>query len=177
MKRRLHIDLTELADAMDNSDPEMNWYLDVETGDVFMVTDEMISAADQIAEDAEESGRSFADELAESSIPDGQKDEIALAAKVEEEFGARYLSVPEGESRDGFSDMEGFTETVKDLSIRKELNGALSRQRPFRGFKDVLEGYPAVREEWDKYQESRQIQRVRRWLKDEDIEVVPKLVN
>ena len=64
----------------------------------------------------------------------------------------RYRWIDPIESRDGFTLMEDFIETVADSKVRERLDDALGKSKPFRRFKDTLEDYPAVREAWFRFE-------------------------
>ncbi|MGZ7440800.1 hypothetical protein ACLD72_004385 [Paenibacillus sp. TH7-28] len=52
-----------------------------------------------------------------------------LEERIEEEFGERYIRVPQIESWQSFEDMEKFTETVTDKRMKNSLEHALSGGR------------------------------------------------
>ncbi|MCX7025217.1 MAG: UPF0158 family protein [Spirochaetes bacterium] len=72
----------------------------------------------------------------DSIEPDGDESEI-------------QAPMPAWTSRNGFSLMERFTESISDPSLRQELTAALSRGRGvFRAFKDLIDKDRAVTERW-----------------------------
>jgi len=68
--------------------------------------------------------------------------------------------------------MEDFIGTVGDDRLRQRLDDAISGQRPFRRFKDVLRDAPAERDRWFAFQEERVLERALDWLASEGIEPV-----
>ena len=111
-KKTLKIDLHELYDAMENSSYEVEYYLDLETGEILFVSEGM---------DDEETGK--------------------LKNQIEEELG-RYELIPKAESYEGYRDMQAFITTVEDDHLSELLEVAINGKGAFRRFKDVLLNYP-----------------------------------
>lgn len=172
MSRRLKIDLSELAFAFEGSGLECMHYLDLETGEVLMVTDEMRSAFEELSEVAETEGLQFAEALAASDLADWMKEAVAQVAVVEERDGTTIVAVPDDDSSDAFRDMEEFADSVPNVGIRERLRGALSGGRPFRRFKDAIAAYPQEEERWFAFRDERLRQRVLDWLEEEGIELI-----
>jgi len=174
--RKLKIDIEELISAMDDASYEHSYYLDLETGRILLVTDETRSQLEEIYEAApnEESGEEFDLEssLERLDLPDWQKDALREADEVEEGFGDRYISIPQVDSNEAYSDMEEFIVTVTNERLQARLWQAIDGRRPFRRFKDVLADYPNEREQWFRFEDDRIRQRVLEWLEDEGIELI-----
>ncbi len=79
MKRKLEIDWMELDAAFQTGSWEMQSYLDLETGEVVTVTDEV-------------SG--YLEEPPEYELPDWMQHAIEQARQVEEGYGTRYIAIP-----------------------------------------------------------------------------------
>ena len=147
---KIRIDEGELLMAMDSGDGMDRWYLDRQTGEVIL--------------------RSEDDDLdfEEDEDPEEEyEDEDEIRARLDED---RYLSIPSLGSHEGFRIMEDFADSVDDARIREELFDALDRRRPFRSFKDALLGHPEVREQWFKYHEGRLREEALSWLRVEEID-------
>jgi len=174
--RRVKVDLSEIADAMDNSSPEMIYYLDLETGEVVLVQEEFREELEEIYEemygDGDEPRMSLDDALAARNVPEWQKESIRAAHLVEEGYGTRLIEIPQRESRDGYGDMEAFIETVSDRRLQDRLRRAINGRGAFRHFKDTLLDYPKERERWFAFEQERMRQRVLEWLADEEIEPI-----
>ena len=115
MARRLRIDLADLELAFESSDAECSYYLDLDSGEVLFVTDEMRSAFEELSEAAEIRDIEFTEALAESGLADWMKDAVAQVAVVEERFGTTVIDVPTDESSAAFRDMEAFAASVGDV--------------------------------------------------------------
>ena len=153
--RKLKIDWTELEAAFEMSSWETHHYLDLETGDVLVVTDEAARHVEK--------------------PPDGELSEwmqemVKVARQVEEGYGTRYIGIPKADSHEGYRDMEHFISTVRDDRLRDQLWRAIQGRGAFRYFKDVLADYPDERERWFAFKERRIHERVVDWLESEEIE-------
>jgi hypothetical protein len=69
--------------------------------------------------------------------------------------------------------MVEFADSVADSRLRRSLQAALGRSRPFHRFKDALADDPREREGWFACQAERLREAMRRWLADNDIEPTP----
>jgi hypothetical protein len=175
--RRLPINLDELAYALHESDPfgTTRHYLDLDTGEIVMIADEIRAEAEQIGDvipaDAEDYGAAFDEILANSDRPDWMKDSIRLVEAVEAGYGTRFITVPPVGSHEAYEDMADFITTVTNRHTREHLAAAIAGRRPFRRFKDALDNYPQERERWFAFSAERQRQRAVDWL--ESIGVTP----
>ena len=177
--RKLKANISDIADVQEVNSPEISHFLDLETGEVVMVTEEDNSAIEdfyeqvdlQDDESEEVIQAKFEEWLDEYDCPEWQKDSIRPAFMVERNAGERYIQIPESDSHDGYNDMVGFTATVKDEHLQNLLSVALNGKGAFRRFKDVLYKYPEEQERWFKHSREQTEQRVREWLESEDIEI------
>ena len=141
-KKTLKIDLDELYSAMENSSYEVEYYLDLETGEIFFVSEGM---------DDEETGK--------------------LKIQIGEELD-RYELIPKAESYEGYRDMQAFIATVEDDHLSELLEVAINGKGAFRRFKDVLLNYPEERERWFQFKDDRMKERALEWLDDIDVTLV-----
>ena len=141
-KKTLKIDLDELYDAMENSSYEVEYYLDLETGEILFVSEDM--------DDVET---------------------VKMKNQIEEELG-RYEPIPKVESYEGYRDMQSFIATVEDDHLAELLEVAINGKGAFRRFKDVLLNYPEERERWFKFKDDRMEERALEWLDDIDVTLV-----
>ena len=141
-KKTLKIGLDELYGAMENSSYEVEYYLDLETGEILFVSEGM---------DDEETGK--------------------LKNQIEEELD-RYEPIPKAESYEGYRDMQAFIATVEDDHLAELLEVAINGKGAFRRFKDVLLNYPEERERWFQFKDDRMKERALEWLDDIDVILV-----
>ena len=141
-KKTLKIGLDELYDAMENSSYEVEYYLDLETGEILFVSEDM--------DDVET---------------------VKMKNQIEEELG-RYELIPKAESYEGYRDMQAFITTVEDDHLSELLEVAINGKGAFRRFKDVLLNYPEERERWFQFKDDRMKERALEWLDDIDVTLV-----
>jgi hypothetical protein len=135
-KKTLRIDLEGLCSAMEDSSDEHNCYLDLETGEILLISDYM------------------------------NDEEIKkLRDKIDENFD-RYEQLPKAESYESHDDMEDFVATVKDEHLVELLYIAVNGKGAFRRFKDVLERYPEERERWFHFKDDKLKQRALEWIEN-----------
>ena len=183
-KRKLKVDLEELAMAMDDHTGEADYYLDLETGQVAMVTGETRQALEEIMEELGDEG-SLDDAAVEEAIAgsdhaenrtadfpraDWEQDVLREAHWVDAGLGERYLRIETAESSEGYEDMESFIATVRSEDAEERLWDAIRGRKPFRRFKDVLEEFPREREQWFEFSNARERQRALEWLASAGIE-------
>ncbi len=176
-KRKLKINLIDLESAFEHHDElmEISYFLDLETGEVVMTTEEERRLLDDIYEEYSDpvTGEvNWPTILSQLDIPDWQKDTLPLADKVEAGFGTRYIAIPQVESYEGYDEMVDFIQTVSNLQLQSRLERAISGKGAFRYFKDVLLDYPKERERWFRFQDERMHQRVLDWLEIKNIELI-----
>ncbi|MDI9606655.1 MAG: UPF0158 family protein [Atribacterota bacterium] len=133
-KRALKIDLEELCLAMENNSYDLDYYLDLETGEVIFISDYMDDAN--------------LEEL---------KDRI-------DENPDRYEPIPKAESSEDYDDMVDFISTVEDEHLVELLEVAIDGKGAFRRFKDVLARYPEEKERWYRFKNERMKERAISWL-------------
>jgi hypothetical protein len=140
---KLQIEVPSFLEALDRGDLEISYYLDIQTGAVIPVFSDL----------------------------DEEEDELRPAVEEDPE---RYRYIDPVGSHESYRWMERFAhsveDVVEDVEVRERLLDALDRQRPFRRFKDVLLGYPEVREAWFRYQEEQLRAYAEEWLMVEEIE-------
>ncbi|MCL0082077.1 UPF0158 family protein [Dehalococcoidia bacterium] len=141
-KKTLKIDLDEVCWAMEDTSYEHDYYLDLKTGEILFISDDM---------DNEETEK--------------------LRDKIDE-TPDRYEAIPKVEPHEGYEDMEGFIATVEHEHLAELLEVAIDGKGAFRRFKDVLARYPEERERWFRFKDERMEQRALEWLDDIGIRLV-----
>lgn len=174
-KRTLKIDLDELIFAFEHGSEEANYYLDLETGRLLLITEEerrlLASLWKRLPLGEEVSVDTVLAAIQNLDIPDWQKSSACEAALVElDSEGSRCLAVPYQDSREAYRDMEAFIETVADEHLAELLAMAIDGRGAFRRFKGVLARYPEVRERWFQFKDERLRQRALGWLASIGIE-------
>ncbi len=176
LRRKLKVDLAELEFTFETASGEMAYYLDLETGQVIAISDEIRRELDAIYEAARDddaqdvSPTALADAFQQHSVPERRQEALREAEQVEAGYSTRYVGVPEADSREGYRDMEAFIDTVKSKRLQDRLWRAMSGQGAFRYFKDVLLDDPSERERWFQFKHARVRERILEWLASEGVE-------
>ncbi|WP_169787908.1 UPF0158 family protein [Alicyclobacillus ferrooxydans] len=138
---KVSVSLDELCDAYEMNSDEISHYLDVNTGEILMRMDPLLTG-----------------------YKDGDLEE-----ELEDE--ERYLELPTIASRDAYGLMVDFVEIVTSTELQDRLNTALNGRKPFRTFKDVLFDFPEEREKWFKFERETHRREILQWLEDENITI------
>ena len=175
--RRVAVDLDELAGAFENGFPDLSFYLDVESGEVAMVSDDTRRELEEIYEELD-NGEDLDDArvreaIRQRDVPDWIRDALEEADRVERGFGTRYVQVPRDETHEAYRDMEDFILTVGDERLRERLSDAIDGRGAFGRFKRVLSAYDNERERWFAFKDARLRERIVAWLADERIVPIP----
>lgn len=131
----LPVDLTELCIALEAEVSEFHWFLDVQTGEVLLVTNEF---------DPNEHG--------------------GITVMNIETDPVRFKRVPAGSLDELLLDMHAFLDWLSDEKLRESLTLALEAPRPERRFRAVLGWVPGLQEQWHGFRQDRIEGRARSWL-------------
>ena len=176
MKRKLKVNLAELAIALDTNSPEMHNYLDLETGEIVTITEEFAWELKQIYDEIydQEGNRvvTLEEHLQGRDDPDWQKEMLLEADRVEQGYGVRYILVERDDPYGDYNDMERFIRRVEDPQLRERLWRAIKGRGAFRRFKDLLTRHPDVRDQWFDFKDAQLERRLADWLEDNDIEPI-----
>jgi hypothetical protein len=150
------------------------YVLDIETGDVILVADEIHQVLEQAREllDASGSDRSltFDAALAELDLPEWMISAVHEADTVDRNLGTRFVEIPGVESRDAYADMADFIESIADEHMRERFRTAIVGRGAFRRFKDALHDAPSERTRWYEFKSGRDRARAMAWLRSIGLE-------
>ena len=172
--KTLKIDLDEIQKAMEDVSREaFEYFLDTDTGEVIILSDDIIERAqnilyERIDEDMEDYDEVEFDE--ETDVPDWMEEEIELALDIFLLGKEHYVRIPERYSGHAYAAMQEFTEALDDVPLRQELRDILNGKGAFRKFKDALEPYPKERKMWYGYNAKKAKREIGEWLKSLGIE-------
>ncbi len=133
-ERHLKIDIGDLTMAMEESSYEHEYFLDLQTGEILLISDYM------------------------------DREETAEVRKKIDDDPDRFEEIPKSDSREGYQDMEEFIDTIQDEHIAEVLSTAIEGRGAFRRFKDTLLRYPDERERWFKFKNDLMKHRAMEWL-------------
>jgi len=175
MKRKLKVNVGEVAFALEDNSWETNHYLDLETGQVITVMADTFRELEKLFEEAYDPEAKKPPDLAEllqqSNLQDWQQGELLVARQIEAN-SSRYLDISPDDRYEGYNDMGDFIFTVQDERLQAELWQAIRGRGAFRHFKDVLLQHPRERERWFAFKDELMRQRVADWLAEEEIELL-----
>ncbi|MEJ2697918.1 MAG: UPF0158 family protein [Candidatus Sulfobium sp.] len=165
---KLKIDFDEVQKAMeDTCRDSFDYFLDTETGDVIILSEDIIRKAHSVLyetldEDmADYDGVEFDEEI---DMADWIEEEVELALDIFLYGGDRYVRIPERQSVSGYDAMKEFAEGLGDIELKNELLGVLDGRGAFRKFKNVLEPRPQERKQWYKFNAKRARDEIVEWL-------------
>jgi hypothetical protein len=170
---KVKIDLDDLVDAFGTGFPEIEFFLDLATGAVVPITEDVrieLARLDQESAD-DELDPPLAERLQQRGLPDWLREAVVEAIQIEAELGERYRRVPRSEAGDDYRAMQDFIETVGDARLRGRLWQAIEGRGAFRRFRDVLADHPREQERWYAWQADHHRRLVLAWLADEGIDV------
>jgi hypothetical protein len=174
-KRSLKVNLSDIEIAFETHESagEVQHYLDLETGDVVMISGENrrnYEAAYEKFADPITGEIDWENVLPQLDLQEWEKDALLEIIAIESDDGTTYLQIPQQSSRAGYDEMAAFIETLTDEGLQGRLDRAISGKGAFRNFKDVLIDFPNERKQWFQFQNKRLRQNVINWLKSEGIE-------
>ena len=152
----VQIDWMNLDLAFETNGKEAQFYLNRQTGQVVMITDEI---------------ERYVDEPPEEPLPDWMQQAVQEAVSALEEDSEQYVAIPRAETSEDYRDMEEFVATIRSTRLQEQLSRAIHGSGAFRRFKDILADHPTERDHWHAFHDARQRQRLDDWL--EDIGIVP----
>ncbi len=134
---QLKIDLSELEIAFETSRDMASYYLDIETGDILMVTAEEDSLLEDIYQtfyDKQSRTVDWETAFQEEGVPDWQHERLQEADRIKASFGSRFIIIPSDSSHEGYRDMVDFIMTVQNPRLQERLERAISGRGAFRHF-------------------------------------------
>jgi hypothetical protein len=167
------IDFDEIRKAMEDTlRDSFDYFLDIETGDVIILSEDIIRKAQSILyENIDEDmtdydGVEFDEDI---DIADWIEDEVELALDIFLYGRDRYLRIPERQSGNGYDAMTEFAQVVENRELRETLLVLLNGKGAFRKFKDALDPYPHERKQWHKFNANRTREEIVLWLRSAGI--------
>lgn len=175
--KKLKVNFDEIQKAMEDVVRDtLDYFLDVETGEVIAFSEEILSEiksrlydsdSDEIGDDIE-----YIEFDEEPDIPDWMEDEVELALDILLDEDGRYIRIPEREPPMAYKTMADFIDTVEDPFLKEELSIALNGKGAFRKFKNVLFNYPKERKRWHGYNAKAMKGEIIEWLSFIGVELI-----
>ena len=152
------VSLESIIDGMETQSDESTSYLNKKKGEVILVTDEELQAAEN------------GDPLEE--YPEWQQEAIQVAQDVFENFGD-YIELPSQFDIHEYAIMERFCLSIEYERISEELLSAIRGGGAFRRFKDAIHRLK-VAEAWYRYRDQAYRQIAIEWCEQHGIEYTEK---
>ena len=102
-------------------------------------------------------------------FPDSDDDD-ELRERIDADSGKRYLPIEPLDSHETFRIMEDFSISLPESPLKLQMLDALSRNKPFRRFKDVVHSDLALRAQWFAFRDLAHERYARNWLEVNGIE-------
>lgn len=152
--RKLEIELEELIAAMEDARREYSeYFLDRETGEVVVVPEELLRAAQY--EDWEER---------KQDLPEWEHPLVKVVEGIVLGEDPRWIHIPSVPTHEVYELMVEFAESVEDRHLGELLEVALDGPGAFRRFKDVLARYPSQLDRWHTFKRSYFEREIAEWL-------------
>ena len=171
---KLKIDFDEIQKAMEDISREaFDYFLDIQTGDLIILSEDIIARAQTVLDESIDEDMEDYDEVEfdeDQDIPDWMEEEIELAVDIFLHEKDRYARIPERNSGSAYAAMKGFTEGLEDTLLQESLTAILDGKGAFRKFKAALESHPKERKMWYGYNAKAAKLEIEAWLKSLGIE-------
>ncbi len=148
----LPVKLRDVIEALDVGGDQLSHYLDKRTGEIFMLTDEEISAAEE-------------DELI-SDYPEWQRESILKAREILDSND--FVELPSQFDLNEYAIMERFALAYEDRRTSTELLRSIKGKGAFRRFKDAVIDL-GIRDEWHEFRRDEIEEIAVQWLEEERI--------
>jgi hypothetical protein len=146
--------LSEIIDALSFQMDGTYQYLNTETGQIVMISDEELTAVEE--------GEDLAD------YPDWQQESIRLAQQIFDQ-PEKFIELPSKFEIDEYRMMERFCLSVDDRAISDELYYAIKGRGAFGRFKDRIHRY-GLTEAWYQYRDEAIEEIAKSWCEQHQIE-------
>ncbi|MBA2526141.1 MAG: hypothetical protein H0V18_10225 [Pyrinomonadaceae bacterium] len=149
----LTVKLSDVIEALEEAGEEHTHYLDKRTGEIVMITNEEMEAAEE-------------DELI-SEYPDWQRESILKAREI---FNSdeSFIALPDQSDIHEYKIMEDFCLAFKDRRVGEYLLGQIKGSGAFRRFKDAIYS-KGLEEAWYQFRRMEFERIAIEWLEEEGI--------
>ncbi|MBF0594682.1 MAG: hypothetical protein HQL22_06915 [Candidatus Omnitrophica bacterium] len=149
----LIVKLSDIVDAMQMQSDAMAYYLNKKTGEIALVTEEAVAAAEN-------------DELLER-FPEWQQEDIKLAWEI----GGNICHVPLPTRFDihEYEIMAKFCLSIRHKEASRDLSETIRGRGAFKRFHEGIEHY-GIAEDWHEYKNVAYREIAREWCRDNNIE-------
>lgn len=150
---KVTVKLKDIVETLPLQADEAHHYLDRETGEIVLVMDEELEAAERGDRDR---------------YPEWQQEVILLAEQIIADEDDRFVALPSKLDIHEYHIMENFCGSVNDPKIADDLYVAIRGSGAFRRFRGQLH-YHSLLEAWNEYLEAALTKIAIAWCEDEGI--------
>jgi hypothetical protein len=145
--------LEDLIDALEQQSDTIFAFLDRQTGEVFLISEESLALTE-------------ADPETLAMLPDWQKEEAMRAVMIE--TTDRYLALPDLFDVNEWNIMNEFSHEVKRENLRTALLRAVQGNHPFRRFKDHIANHN-LWDDWNRFRRHAFGEIIRDWSEENGV--------
>jgi len=135
------VKLDVIIEALELADDSLSSYLDLQTGEVFSITEEEFDLAEDL-------------ETVLEDLPNWQGEAVEHARSIQEQEGRRYIALPGKFDIHEWAIMDRFSATLKDTQVRNDFHRGIRGAGAFRLFKHLLTQYNL----WDAWNRFKQVE-------------------
>lgn len=146
----MKVKLKDIADALEMQMDEASHYLNRNTGEITLITDEDFQIAERN------------DEEQILDLPDWQKDNVNEAAKIRNSVD--YLTLPSKQEIHDYDIMRDFTLSTDSDQLMNAIQGSGA----FRYFRDVIHQL-GWKDQWDEFRANAYLEKAKKWCEDQGI--------
>jgi len=166
--KRSDINFDEIQKAQEDTEREaFDYFLDIITGEVIILSEDIINKAWEILSETYDDIADFEDvepdEIPE--IPEWMEDEIELALNIFMDEQDHYIRIPERNPAKTYAAMTEFVNTVQNQTLKDSLFSVLDGPGSFRKFKDSLASFPKEKKLWHGFNARASRKEIAEWLK------------
>lgn len=153
----ISVSLDELIDALEEESESQFGFLDRETGEIHVVSQDALSLSEPESE---------AETDSVFPLADWQKDEVELARRIQS--SDRYLALPGRWEVNEWNIMSEFCDQIKRDDIRAKFADSIRGSGAFRRFKDQLAHF-GLWDQWNRFRRNAFGEIVREWCEENGI--------
>lgn len=166
---RPSINFDEIQKAREDTEREaFDYFLDKQTGEVIILSQDIINRAWEILSVSYDDIAEFEDVEPDEipDIPEWMEDEIELALDIFMNKQDHYIRIPERNPAKTYAAMTAFATTVQGQALKDALSGVLDGPGSFRKFKDTLGPYQKEKKLWHSFNAKASRKEIEEWLKE-----------
>lgn len=166
--RKIAINFDEIQKAQEDTEREaFDYFLDKNTGEVIILSQDIINRAWEILSESYDDIADFEDVEPDDipDIPEWMEDEVELALDIFMNEQEQYLRIPERTPKKTYAAMTKFADAVQNQPLKDSLCNVLDGPGAFRKFKDTLAPFPKEKKLWHGFNAKAARKEIDEWLR------------